>query len=212
MATARILQPPRTVDPYYHQAERLAEMERRIAMLESGANARLDKHVLNVSGVSSCVLVPDFDGENCGGVRVTFTGRTASGPTTLWLRPNNLTSMSGQAIIHRAWSDSTAFATDVAGNLAITTLSGLTVAMTDFGVANSGLHFEGVFLCSRLGGVHHRKWLGQYFNTDYDVSSSREVGGAVRVLWADPSTNVSSLVLTASAGTFSGRIVVELLP
>lgn len=36
MASARSLAPPRTVDPYYHQAERMAEIERRLALLEQG--------------------------------------------------------------------------------------------------------------------------------------------------------------------------------
>jgi len=34
MSSARILAPPRTVDPYYHQAERMAELERRLLLLE----------------------------------------------------------------------------------------------------------------------------------------------------------------------------------
>lgn len=36
-ATTRLLNPPRTVDPYYHQAERMASIEARLALLEQGA-------------------------------------------------------------------------------------------------------------------------------------------------------------------------------
>ena len=35
-ATTRLLNPPRTVDPYYHQAERMASIEARLALLEQG--------------------------------------------------------------------------------------------------------------------------------------------------------------------------------
>jgi hypothetical protein len=103
MSTARILNPPRTVDPYSHQAERMAEMERRLALLEGAANARVQRFRRVLSTATNVNLL-NFDGDSFTGIRISFVGAingagVGVAAPLIRLKPNGLTSLPTQSVV-----------------------------------------------------------------------------------------------------------------
>lgn len=211
MSIVRAIDPPRTVDPHYRQAERIATLEKRIALLERPTTS---KFVRTFSAVSSGVLLDAFDGQAFTAVRLTVTGNTATTASNTFLRikPNGLSTMQTAAIAQRSYTNVAPTYTPAADAIyggAYGLSPGIVICETDWGTASNNIWADGI-LSLQTGRV--RGWLGNFGNSDAVTDGNQRLSGRIHSLWGDLTTVVSSLRWSVDAGTFTGRISVELIP
>lgn len=214
METTRILNPPRTVDPYYRQAERMAATENRLALLErqAGGTTKKFERVLS-SATTSTVILPAVDGQNITGVRLTGQVLTASATSAyLRLRPNGLSSMVTNAIGDLIYiADTPTYSPTEQGQEfggGVVSSPGVVVAVQRYGTAINTLVFDGVFF-TRTG--VYRVYQGDYTAVDGSTDSNRMARGRVSSQWHDATTAITSLTLALDFGTFTGVVTTEII-
>jgi hypothetical protein len=213
--TTRVLDPPRMIDPYYHQAQRIAELEGRIALLEQKAVTRSDKYVRVLpSGTTSMEIANRINGDAITGVRISGFLKLllASSRPFVRLKPNGLSSMGTSAVWQRVYFQTPTQVSDTQFGANSATQAGLILTRGDWpGSATQTATFDGVFFTTTgLGGRRH--WIGTATSQDLSVSSNNYLSARAFSWWEDVTTTVTSLTLSVDAGTMEGRVTVEILP
>jgi hypothetical protein len=184
-----------------------ADVQRNFDFLVGRSQAPI---VIPVNGLGSVDLGP-VPGESITGVRVTLAGQTAGtgGNTYIRLRPNGLASITANQLTERTYWDGAVQNHDaqLGGNTG--GQPGLIICATDWGVGANSVHAFGV-LNTKIGTA--RAWTGIYSNQDVVTNGSRILSGRVLANWNEGSTPITSLLFALDAGTFTGRIVLEMLP
>lgn len=210
MSSNRVLEPSRNLDPQLRLRSQVAELESRLEALQRQfSNTR---RVYTFSGASTLSL-GSFDGDNITGIRISAAGLTVGHTTDTWmrLRPNGSSAYSCAHTVHRFYTDSTpSNGHDIILGGAITT-NQIVVAATNWNTNGNYLAFEGTFFTNKLAN-QTRQYIGRYQNEDYVNSALQRLQGNILGFWYDASTVLSSLSLGLDAGTFSGRVSVEVLP
>jgi hypothetical protein len=196
--TTRILNPPRTVDPYYHQAEQFAGINARLSLLERPASNGI---VFTPTGLSNFTF-PVPDGVSLVSLEYEYL---SSAVTTLTVQPNgnasNLTNdehftsstLSPLAItepsqqvarpgVPLGWSAGAAGAMSAVGRATFQVIprtGGRRVARSDFTVTNT------------VGSGNFYQYVGAV--------------GAVIDANIGATAQISSLKVVSSSGTFSGH-------
>lgn len=182
----------------------------------SAADTRLDTlegrtQTFTFSAVSS-ISLGAFDGENITGVRITGHVITSGGVnTTIRVRPNGLTGISVLALTHAVIWNTAVTSTDTAANAGnLVNANGMMIAGSGWTTNSNGVWFGGELHTrkAQLG----RKYIGQYGNHDYVTNVQQHSLATVTSFWNDLSTNITSLTLAIDAGTFTGRVSVEVIP
>lgn len=184
--------------------ERLRRLEQRVGRTI----------IVPVGSPVSGITLGEVDGENITGVRIVgniITGSTG-GNTFLYLQPNALNPITTQTLERRTYWDTASQISDHQYGGDGASAPGLVVAEHNWATSANAINFDGIFHTTRLGGAHYRKYLGSFVNEDYVSNHNRWVFGAIACNWKDTSTNVASLRLALGAGTFVGRISLEILP
>lgn len=175
---------------------------------------RLAPRVFEVSAAST-VDLGAFDGENITGVRISLFGVVAGGTdTTLRLRPNGLSPVSANSVAELVYSGGSSHATvsTLLNGGAVGSVAGVPIAHTHWSVAGTVLAANGTFYTPKLGGSVCRIWEGAYTSRDATTDASNIANGVVSAQWNDVSTSITSLALALDAGTFTGRVSVEVVP
>lgn len=173
-------------------------------------------NLFTVSGVSNIALGA-VDGENITGVRLTGFGTTAlSGGGTgagIYLRINGVNINAGY-LLQRAWKDAVPnFFNDSQGINTAPGQSGLLIGSSGWAVTANAVGFNGT-LFTKV--INRRHWLGSYFYQDIAVDANKILHTDIVAFWHDLATPVTSLdiLLVPNAGTvtFTGRVLMEILP
>ena len=186
----------------------------KVARLEKSTPRALTTVIPSTAPVS-VVDLGAVDGPNITGVRVTGNLKTAGtgGNTVIRLRPNGLSSISVLAMAHIAIWNTAATSTDLTAYAAnFANAGGMMVAGHGWASSSNGVKFSGVLYTDRLAGADNRVYLGQYTNHDLITNTQQHSFATVTSQWNDTSTDVTSLALAIDAGTFYGKIVVEVVP
>lgn len=175
----------------------------------------LKRAVIPVATPVGFVELGGFDGENITGIRITANVRTSStgGDTFFFLRPNSITSLTGQTIWHRHFWDTVSTGHDVVGGAnSAGGLPGLPIAYTNWAVSANGVMFQGVFYPSCFSGTgFYRHYQGMFNNRDYQSNDDRHLIGSIESVWKDTTTVVNSIGIGINSGAFTGRIVTEII-
>lgn len=191
--------------------QQIARIEDRLRRLEQASF----QTVRQVSGVSS-VSLGNFDGDNITGVRIAGTVVTAATGGDQWMRlkPNGGTIV-GSVIVHRHYANGSPtypVAHDViGGGTPSVSLQGINIATTNWTTNANLVSFTGTLFTSRGNGAI-RHYHGTFSNADYQIDSGNRLMGLVYGVWQDNTTPLTSLVFSLDAGTFSGRVSVEVIP
>lgn len=179
---------------------------------------QLQPRVVKVDTPASVIDLGRVDGENITGVRISGTGYTTGtgGDTLLRIRPNGLNNIISNVDFHRlVFPAGGPLSQDVVagGNLVAGTV-GLIIASTNWTTASNNLMFDGILytrIVNRDGVSGHRHWSGTYDNQDLVSNRNSRIHGECHAIWGDAATPVSSLVLALDAGSFVGRVRMEIL-
>jgi hypothetical protein len=167
----------------------------------------------------SSINLGAIDGDNITGVRISFHGRVVlatSATDFLCIRPNGLTSITGQYMSQIAyWASPGAANASAWGNDNLP-MAGLPVCETDF-VSTAGqinhVSGHGTFLTNRLAASTYRHYIGEFLNNDGSINGSRFLHGRMGARWHDSTTPITSLSFAwGNGGSFIGRVVMEILP
>lgn len=188
-----------------------AALKARVAALEA-AQAVLAGRTkqFNVAG-GAVVDLGAIDGENITGVRIVVKGVASAANAVMRLRPNG--SAANIAVgrhVQRLYWDGATQSTDISGGVS-SSVPGFAIGQTDFGVAGSSL-WSDVVMHTRTQAGMKRACYGTYGNEDNVANGDRILSGRQFMVWHDVATPITSLSLAMDAGTFTGRVTLEVLP
>jgi hypothetical protein len=167
----------------------------------------------------SSFAIGAVDGNNITGVRLSFIGAingagVGVAAPLIRLKPNGATSIPAQAVASRVYTPTPSYAAtaDATYGGAFATVAGLGVCQKSWAVNNGDEHvsFTGIFFTPISLGW--RQWDGTFTARDLGADGNRGLKGNVFGAWQDNTTTVASLTLAIDAGTFSGKLTMEIIP
>lgn len=192
-------------------AEYIRSLESRIHDLATAVGRVMPRAPITVSS-ASVIDLGAIDGDNITGVRISLSGQTfgTGGNTYMRVRPNGAASVLMQNYAHRVLTNGGGYTTTDSGLFGgAFSVGNMLLAATDWGTASNQLDAHGTFYTAT---GHWRTYLGQYANRDAVSDGNLSAAGRVVSTWAEETIPITSLSLTLDAGTFTGRVSVEIVP